>query len=142
MDVSDQRVKHLELIQAVITRQSQNSFVVRGWSVTLVSILFALIATRDAPPSAALIALVPATVFWTLDAYYLRQERLFRRLYQASASDVANGTSVVPVFSLDTTPYVSGTPSWAATLVSPTVVPIPVVLILIAVGYVLAAGPR
>jgi len=35
----DQR-KHLELIQAVITRMAGNSFLIRGWSVTLVSALF------------------------------------------------------------------------------------------------------
>jgi len=32
----DQR-KHLELIQGVITRMAGNSFLIRGWSVTLVS---------------------------------------------------------------------------------------------------------
>jgi hypothetical protein len=142
MGVDDQRVKHLELVQAVITRLGQNSFAVRGWSVTLVSVLFALIASKDAPPPAALIALVPTVVFWGLDAYYLRQERLFRKLYGAVAKDVAGGTSTVPVFAMDPSPYLGVTPSWAATLVSRTVLPIPVVLAVIAVGYVAAASVR
>ena len=142
MDISDQRVKHLELVAEVITRLAQNSFAVRGWSVTLVSVLFALIAAKDAPPVAALITLLPAGVFWGLDAYYLRQERLFRKLYQTAADTLAGGTAQVRVFSMDVTPYATGTPSWAATLVSRTVVPIPIVLVGIAIGYVVVAGSR
>lgn len=142
MGVDDQRVKHLEMVQAVVTRLGQNSFAVRGWSVTLVSVLFALIASKDAPPPAALITLVPTAVFWGLDAYYLRQERLFRKLYTAIAKDITGGTPTVAVFAMDLSPYVGLTPSWWATLVSRTVLPIPVVLAVIAIGYVVAASPR
>lgn len=112
MDASDQRVKHLELVQAIVTRLGQNSFTVRGWSVTLVSVLFALIASKDAPPSAALITLVPTVVFWRLDAYYLRQERLFRKLYTALAADLTATPPVLAVFSMDISPYLTSTPSW------------------------------
>ena len=35
--------KHLELIQGVINRLSTNSFLLKGWSVVLVSALFALL---------------------------------------------------------------------------------------------------
>jgi hypothetical protein len=129
------RVKHLELIQAVITRMGQNSFTVRGWSVTLVSVVFALIAAKDAPPLAALIALVPAVVFWGLDAYYLRQERL----YQAVVADLTRATAHIPMLSMDIGPYTATVPTWRATLFSRTVVPIPAVLAAIAAGYTLTA---
>lgn len=140
MYVSDQRVKHLELVQAVVTRLGQNSFTVRGWSVTVVSVLFALIASKDAPPAAALITLVPTLVFWGLDAYYLRQERLFRKLYNALADEIASNTATVPVFSMNIGPYLDTAPNWANTLFSRTVLPIPVVLAVIAVGFTLL-GP-
>lgn len=139
MDLTDQRVKHLEFVQAVVTRLGQNSFTVRGWSVTLVSVVFAIIASKDVPPSAALITLVPTVVFWGLDAYYLRQERLFRKLYNVLAADITAASPVVPVFAMDISSYLGSTPSWWATLVSRTVLPIPVVLALIAVGYTLVA---
>ena len=139
MDVTDQRVKHLELVQAIVTRLGQNSFTVRGWSVTLVSVLFALIASKDAPPPAALITLVPTAVFWGLDAYYLRQERLFRRLYNALVDDLDVSPPTLAVFAMDVRPYVASTPSWWATLLSPTVLPIPLVLAVIAAGYTLLA---
>ena len=133
------RVKHLEFIQAAVTRMGQNAFTVRGWSVTLVSVVFALIAAKDAPPLAALIALVPSVVFWGLDAYYLRQERLFRKLYAAAAADLTSGTTHVTVFSMNPTAYSTNVPTWRATLVSGTVVPIPAVLAASAVGYAVAA---
>jgi hypothetical protein len=112
--MADQRMKHLELIQYIVTRLGQNSFAVRGWSVTLVSALFALIAAKDAPPIAALVAVVPAATFWGLDAYYLRQERLFRRLYRAVAEDLANATTTTPTFSMDVSPTRAGSPASSA----------------------------
>ena len=40
------REKHLELIQGVINRMAGNSFHLKGWSVVLVSALFALAASN------------------------------------------------------------------------------------------------
>lgn len=74
--------KHLEFIQAVITRMAGNSFLIRGWSVTVVSALFAL-QVVDGSPCLISITYLPVIVFWCLDAYYLRQEKLYRKLYDA-----------------------------------------------------------
>lgn len=73
-------IKHLELIQTVINRQASNSFLLKGWAVTLVASLLAL-SNRDLGSSYAIIAFLPTTVFWVLDGYYLTQERRFRDLY-------------------------------------------------------------
>jgi len=35
------RMKHLDYVSAVIGRMSQSSFAIRGWSVTLVTVVFA-----------------------------------------------------------------------------------------------------
>ena len=43
-EASEARVQHLELIQGVIGRMGQNSFLLKGWSVTLVTALIALAA--------------------------------------------------------------------------------------------------
>jgi len=40
----ENKPKHLEFIQGVINRLSTNSFLLKGWSVVLVSALFALSA--------------------------------------------------------------------------------------------------
>lgn len=72
--------KHLELIQNIITRMASNSFMLKGWAVTLVAGIFAL-SSKDADKLYFLVAYIPIIVFWGLDAYYLLQERLYRSLY-------------------------------------------------------------
>jgi hypothetical protein len=57
-----------------------NSFMLKGWSVTLVSALFAL-AAKDTTIIFVYLAYFPAVAFWILDGYFLWQERLFRKLY-------------------------------------------------------------
>jgi hypothetical protein len=75
----EKKVAHLEMIQGVINRMASNSFQVKGWSVVLVSALLAL-ASKETR-SLVYVAFLPATVFWSLDGYFLWQERLFRKLY-------------------------------------------------------------
>jgi hypothetical protein len=92
---------HLQMVQGVIARMAQNAFAVKTWSVTIMAAVFAF-APADTTARAGLwLVLVPATAFWWLDAYYLRQERLFRALY----SKILEGS--VPAYSMDTKPYSS-----------------------------------
>ena len=72
-------IKHLELIQGVINRMAQVSFILKGWTVTLLVALFAVVA-NSTNWGLMLFSLTPICIFWGLDAYYLRQERLFRSL--------------------------------------------------------------
>lgn len=74
------KLKHLEMIQGIINRMAANSFLLKGWSLTLVAALIALSAGKT-NPLFALVALLPCLVFWGLDGYFLCQERLFRGLY-------------------------------------------------------------
>lgn len=76
----DNKIKHLEMIQGVINRMAGNSFMLKGWAVTLVAGIFAL-ASKEADKRYFLITYVPIVVFWFLDSYYLLQERLYRDLY-------------------------------------------------------------
>ena len=72
----ENKTKHLELIQGVVNRLSTNSFFLKGWSVVLVSALFALSAPNS-NTSFIFLAYIPAFMFWGLDAYFLWQERLW-----------------------------------------------------------------
>jgi len=74
------KIKHLEFIQLVITRMNVNSFLLRGWSVTLVAALFAF-AAKDTNLDYVLITYISTPLFWALDGYYLSQERKYRDLY-------------------------------------------------------------
>ena len=77
----EKKMKHLELIQGVIDRMASNSFMLKGWAVTLVAGIFVL-AGKDTDKLYFLVAYIPVIVFWWLDAYYLLQERLYRSLYE------------------------------------------------------------
>lgn len=74
------KLKHLELIQGVINRLSDNSFRIKGWSVVLLSAIFFLLA-REGAIELIWVGIVPIGAFWVLDGYFLWQERLFRALY-------------------------------------------------------------
>ena len=74
------KLAHLQMIQAVVTRMAGNSFLIKGWSITLVAALFAL-AAANTNELFIYLAYFPTFMFWALDAYFLRQERLFRKLY-------------------------------------------------------------
>ena len=81
--MDEQKQKHLDLIQGVINRLAGNSFMVKGWSVLLVSALLALAARRQSEDDGELLGVpfLPALIFWGLDGYFLWQERLYRALY-------------------------------------------------------------
>jgi hypothetical protein len=108
-------LKHLEMIQAVINRMASNSFLLKGWSVTLVSALLAL-AAANSDRRFVFVAVLPLLMFWLLDAYFLRQERLFRKLYDKVRT--LNGNAID--FSMNTAPHVKGTASWIGVMFSRT----------------------
>ena len=81
----DNKLKHLEFIQNIITRMNANSFLIKGWSVTLVSALFALAADK-ANLNFVLIAYIPVLIFWALDGFFLSQEKQYRKLYDEVAA--------------------------------------------------------
>lgn len=76
------KIKHLEFIQATINRMAGNSFLLKGWSVTLVAALFAL-GAKDFNKFYVALAYFPTFLFWFLDGYFLQQERLYHSLYDA-----------------------------------------------------------
>lgn len=76
----EKKQSHLGMIQGIVNRLSQNSFLLKGWSVVLVSAMFAL-AAGNSKEAFVYMAYFPAAAFWILDGYFLWQERLFRALY-------------------------------------------------------------
>jgi len=101
------KTDHLQMLQRVITRMAQNSFVIKGWSVTIVAAFFAL-AAADSARLFALLAYFPAAMFWALDGYFLRQEKLFRSLYD----DVRKREVDDIDFSMDTSDVAKGVDGW------------------------------
>src|SRR2546421_3517124 len=112
----EKKLKHLELIQNVINRMANNSFFVKGWCVTLVSVLLAL-ASQNNNPKYVIIAFLPSIMFWILDAYFLRQERLFRKLYDRVRAQEEDSID----FSMNTSEF-SKTTSWLEAAFSRTLI--------------------
>jgi hypothetical protein len=116
--LTDPQIKHLEFVQAVITRLANNSFLMKGWALTVGGLILGFAIDQRSWRIAAA-ALLPIVAFWGLDAYFLRQERLFRRLYDA----VRRSEPQVEPFSMDTRHYAAAVPSWLATAFSGTLLP-------------------
>jgi hypothetical protein len=92
-----------------------NSFLIKGWMITLVSAMFAL-AAKDSDVRYLSMTYISIPVFWMLDAFYLSQERQYRDLYRRVAANEAVD------FSMDASVYNSGRNTWLASLCSRTVV--------------------
>ena len=80
-EYSEQVIKHLEMIEAVVERMGQNSFALKGWTMTLLVAICAFSATGT-EHRFVLVAFAPIIVFWFLDSFYLQKERKFRELYK------------------------------------------------------------
>jgi hypothetical protein len=111
----EQKINHLEFIQNVVNRMAANSFLIKGWCITLVSALFAL-AAKDANVRYIIIAYIPVSVFWILDGYYLWQERLFRALYDQIRLKEEDSID----FSMNTIAYKGGRNTWIKSIFSTT----------------------
>jgi hypothetical protein len=109
----DDLPKHLEFIQDIVDRHARTSFLLKGWSVTVVAAIFVL-ASRGADPIILMAAgLIPSVAFWGLDAFYLQQERMYRAFYDAvrkSKSDPSDR------FRLDASSHRARVASWWSTM--------------------------
>ncbi|MGD9585184.1 MAG: hypothetical protein AB7V34_00115 [Brachymonas sp.] len=97
---TEEKIAHLGFIQGVINRMGNNSFLIKGWVITLVAAIFALSAEK-ANVRFAYVAIFPLVFFWWLDAFFLHQERLYRKLYEKVANDTEPSTH----FSMDAYKY-------------------------------------
>jgi hypothetical protein len=94
------KLKHLEFVQAAINRMAGNSFLLKGWAVTIVGALLAL-SFKEINSQYIQISLAAVAGFWLLDSYYLARERLFIQLYNHVRVLDENAID----FSMDVSPF-------------------------------------
>jgi hypothetical protein len=100
-DISEESwVAHLGFIQDIVTRMARNSYLLKGWTVTLVAAIFALSLRLESVAFVG-IAFLPTIVFAGLDAYYLSMERSFRDLYDCLRREPEK----LEAFSMDISEY-------------------------------------
>lgn len=84
--MDDYKVKNLEMIQGIISRMSNNSFMLKGWSITLDIGIFSL-NFYTTEKRIFLLLYIIIIIFWGLDSYYLKLERQYRYLYNMCLND-------------------------------------------------------
>lgn len=95
MNSNEITIKHLEMIQSIISRMASNSFQFKSWAIVILSALLAIFA-NSANPLFILVATVPMAIFWVIDTFYLQQERKYRELYDR----VAEGDATIKPFTM------------------------------------------
>lgn len=85
--------KEIDLIQDCIKRMAHNSFLLKGWAITLVAVVLALVDKKVSPYFLGLVILFPLVSFWYLDAFFLYTEKLFRKMYEWVITERPKGNS-------------------------------------------------
>lgn len=122
----ENKFKHLEFIENVITRMNTNSFIIKGWAITLISALFAL-AAKDTNRTYVLVVYIPLPMFWILDGFFLSKERQYRGLYDkimVLKDDEIN-------FSMNTKEFNKDKNTWISSVFSKTLIPFYGILLVI-----------
>lgn len=73
----DEFFHEIKIVQGIIDRMARNSFLIKGWTITLVVVALLVKGLSIH----YVVAFLPWLVFWVLDAYFLRLERCYRKLY-------------------------------------------------------------
>lgn len=126
--MSDKKLKHLDFIHNTINRMSTNSFLIKGWAVTIISALF--IFSDDKMNERILaIAILAMMVFWYLNGFFLHQERKFRGLYDKVRKLSENEID----FSMSTIEFKEGEFSFINSLFGKTVWPLYLIIIIMTI---------
>lgn len=94
-------IKEINLIQSVINRMANSSSLIKGWTVTMITFIFAFKSDQQTLP----LVFIPVLLFWLLDAYFLQRERMYRLLYEWVIQN--RMTDDTHLFSLNTTRFQS-----------------------------------
>lgn len=90
------KLKHLEMIQAEIIRMGNNSLLVKGWCVTMLTALFTF-GGKEGKPQLIFMAYFPLLMFWYLDGLFLLRERLFRKIYDYKRTQPETDFALSPI---------------------------------------------
>ena len=98
--------QYFTIIQDVINRMAQNSFLIKAWTVTLIAAIFILtFSIVNILIFGVLLAIT--IIFWVLDSYYLKLERVYRQLYQTKVEEYNNNQKrkSMKLFDMDYEPF-------------------------------------
>lgn len=108
--------KEIDLIQSCISRMAQNSFMIKGWAFALVAAFIALTAERLDIYVLCVVGVFILSIFWYLDAFFLKMEKLYRFKYEWVIKERAKGNKC---YMYDLNPYQDKT--WMSSKKTPSV---------------------
>ena len=117
--MKEEKLKHLEFIQNIITRHNSNSFQLKGLCITIVAAILAIYAS-NAQKESLIVAIASTLLFWFLDTYYLQQERKLRGLYNDVAG-LSSSPKVLRDFEIRPDLYVGNKYSYTKVFFSKTI---------------------
>ena len=81
---NDNLFKEIDLIQECIRRMAHNSFMVKGWALTVFAGVTAFTHGDNFNDYILLICstIIPFVCFWLLDTFFLHTERRYRKVYE------------------------------------------------------------
>jgi hypothetical protein len=95
--IAELRVKHLEMLQSLITRMAGDGASFKSYCITVATAVIGFAFTLHRPAIAAL-ALLPVIAFSVADAQYLRVERRFRDVFNLVRKE---GWDTMPSFDIN-----------------------------------------
>lgn len=87
MDRDDSKIaieeihKEIDLIQSCITRMAQNSFMIKGWFVSIYAVVLALLPEKVNMYLVSVALMAVNMIFWYMDGFFLRTEKVYRKIY-------------------------------------------------------------
>ncbi len=80
---NEELFKEIDLIQSCINRMAQNSFMLKGWALTIFAGVTVFTKGDNFTNCIMMLCstLLPFICFWILDAFFIKTERKFRKLY-------------------------------------------------------------
>ena len=86
--------KEIDLIQGCINRMAQNSFLIKGWTVTLFAVILALLPEKIEQTNKVFLGIVMLAIsimFWYIDSFFLATEKNYRKMYSWVLQERPNG---------------------------------------------------
>lgn len=81
-DNSQNMIKEIELIQKCIDRMSNASLVIKGWSITLFTVILTVMLEKVNTSFFCLVCIISSCCFWYIDTCFLKVEKLYRLKYE------------------------------------------------------------
>lgn len=83
--------KEIDLVQGCITRMSDKSLYIKGWFITLITVIVAIDDIKFTD-SLLIFIIILSAVFLYLNSRYIAYERCFRKLYSWNLEQRAQGS--------------------------------------------------